>query len=394
MRILFLYWNCFNGEATQEAMKKQGHKVLPFFHHDYNELKSDEFKKIFEKFVRTKKPQVAFSYNYYPLMAECCHDLDLPYVSVVYDNPAVYVYSYTLMYPTNHVYIFDSEWVREFNAGGLTNVHYITLPGDIGRMRQINAVKEKKYACDISFVGALYNERHNFYEQMEENLSEYTKGFLEGLMDAQSLVYGTDIIKPALNDDVLATLRKALPVMPDRLSVEPKYYRFLKYVIGRKLTSRERIKYLTALGKKYPVDLYTLDDRAEIPGIRNCGVADYEAVMPLVFNQSRINLNITLRSINTGIPQRCMDVMSCEGFLLTNYQSDFFLDTITDDGSAAFIPGTDYDFYSSTDELMEKVGYYLSHENDRAEIAHNGFEKVKKYYSLDHFLHRVLDEFL
>jgi spore maturation protein CgeB len=89
-----------------------------------------------------------------------------------------------------------------------------------------------------------------------------------------------------------------------------------------------------------------------------------------------------------------MDVMSCEGFLLTNYQSDFFLDTITDDGSAAFIPGTDYDFYSSTDELMEKVGYYLSHENDRAEIAHNGFEKVKKYYSLDHFLHRVLDEFL
>ena len=86
--------------------------------------------------------------------------------------------------------------------------------------------------------------------------------------------------------------------------------------------------------------------------------------------------------------------MSCEGFLLTNYQSDFFLDTITDDGSAAFIPGTDYDFYSSTDELMEKVEYYLSHENDRAEIAHNGFEKVKKYYSLDRFLHRVLDEFL
>ena len=126
----------------------------------------------------------------------------------------------------------------------------------------------------------------------------------------------------------------------------------------------------------------------------NHGTADYIDVMPFVFNQSRINLNITLRSIDTGIPQRCMDIMGCGGFLLSNYQEDFFLDAVTEDGSAAFMPGVDYDFYSSSEELLDKAGYYLSHEDERARIARNGYEKVKKYYSIDKFLHRVLDEFV
>lgn len=394
MRILFLDWNCFNGEATKKAMKEQGHVVLPFFHKKYDALESDDFCECFEKFVKKNRPSVIFSYNYFPLVAQCCHDKNLPYVSVVYDNPAVYLYSYTLMYPTNHIYIFDSKWVREFNAGGLSNVHYITLPADTGRLPRLEAVSEKKNACDISFVGALYNEQHNFYERMEKNLSERMKGFLEGLMDAQMLVYGSDLIKPVIRGDVLDEIRKALPVYPEHDFVEPDNYRVLKYVIGRKLTSKERIHYLTALGSKYKINLYTLDDTASIPGVVNHGTADYIDVMPFVFNQSRINLNITLRSIDTGIPQRCMDIMGCGGFLLSNYQEDFFLDAVTEDGSAAFVPGVDYDFYSSSEELLDKVGYYLSHEDERARIARNGYEKVKKYYSIDKFLHLVLDEFV
>lgn len=391
MRILFLDWNCFNGKATQEAMKEQGHVVLPFFHEKYNELESDDFKAKFDEFADANNPDIAFSYNYYPLLAECCHDRNLPYVSVVYDNPAVYLYSFTLMYPTNHVYIFDSKWVKEFNAGGLSNVHYINLPADTNRLPRLQKA-DKRYACDISFVGALYNERHNFYDRMKGNLSKWMEGFLEGLMDAQSCVYGCDLIKPVLRGDVLSELLRVFPVYPEQNFAEPEYYRLLKYVIGRKLTSLERIRYLSALGSEYTTDLYTLDDSASIHGVINHGTADYTEVMPLVFNQSRINLNITLRSIDTGIPQRCMDIMGCGGFLLTNYQEDFFLDAVTEDGSAAFVPGVDYDFYSSEGELLDKAGYYLSHEDERAQIARNGYEKVKKYYSIDKFLHRVLDE--
>ena len=47
--------------------------------------------------------------------------------------------------------------------------------------------------------------------------------------------------------------------------------------------------------------------------------------MPLVFQNSKINLNITLRSIKNGIPLRAIDIMGAGGFLLTNYQNDFGL---------------------------------------------------------------------
>ena len=53
--------------------------------------------------------------------------------------------------------------------------------------------------------------------------------------------------------------------------------------------------------------------------------------MPYVFRNSRINLNITLRSIKSGIPLRCMDIYGAGGFLLSNYQTDLFDVIVTDD---------------------------------------------------------------
>lgn len=56
----------------------------------------------------------------------------------------------------------------------------------------------------------------------------------------------------------------------------------------------------------------------------NKGPIDYYNEMPYVFNNSRINLNITLRSIKSGIPLRAMDICGAGGFLLSNYQADFY----------------------------------------------------------------------
>ena len=38
-----------------------------------------------------------------------------------------------------------------------------------------------------------------------------------------------------------------------------------------------------------------------------------------MFANSKVNLNITLRNIKTGIPLRALDIMGAGGFLLTNY---------------------------------------------------------------------------
>ena len=67
---------------------------------------------------------------------------------------------------------------------------------------------------------------------------------------------------------------------------------------------------------------------------------------------------------------------SC-GFLLSNYQSDF-LDY--------FVPGKDYAFYESEEDLLNKIAYYLTHEDERIAIARNGHDKIAAGHT---FRHRV-----
>ena len=104
------------------------------------------------------------------------------------------------------------------------------------------------------------------------------------------------------------------------------------------------------------------------------GPVDYYNEMPFVFNNSRINLNISLRSIQTGIPLRAMDIMGAGGFLMSNWQADFF---------DFFIPGEDLMLFESHDDLISKCHYYLTHEKEREQIAANGYGKVKENHTYE-----------
>ena len=81
---------------------------------------------------------------------------------------------------------------------------------------------------------------------------------------------------------------------------------------------------------------------------------------------------MTSKSIRAGLPLRIFDILGCGGFCLTNYQTEL---------TNYFTLGSDLDCYTSEDDLLAKVEYYLAHENDRAEIAHNGLETIKKYHN-------------
>ncbi len=94
-----------------------------------------------------------------------------------------------------------------------------------------------------------------------------------------------------------------------------------------------------------------------------------------------MNLNITLRSIVSGIPLRAMDIMGCGGFLLTNYQADFL---------EYFVPEKDYVYYEDLTDLVEKAGYYLIHEEERMAIARSGYQKVKEQHTYHERVRQML----
>ncbi|MBR4515119.1 MAG: glycosyltransferase family 1 protein [Lachnospiraceae bacterium] len=69
--------------------------------------------------------------------------------------------------------------------------------------------------------------------------------------------------------------------------------------------------------------------------------------------------------------------MGMGGFLLSNYQPE--LDEF-------FVDGEDLVLYTSTHDLINKVEYYLSHEEERTAIALNGQQKVFSLFSIEHQL--------
>ena len=204
-------------------------------------------------------------------------------------------------------------------------------------------------------------------------MDSYAKGYLDGMVQAQLYVQGFNFLKEMLPADVVAEMQKVYPTDPNATTVLSPEGVYADYVLARQVTAIERRKVLEMLGQRGGMRLYTYDRSVTIPGVENHSPLDYYNEMPYAFMNSRINLNITLRSIRTGIPLRALDIMGSGGFLLSNYQQELL---------EYFEPDRDFVYYTDFEDLEQKVEYYLNHEEERAKIAENGCRKVREQHSM------------
>ena len=201
-------------------------------------------------------------------------------------------------------------------------------------------------------------------------------------MNAQRQVYGDFFLEDLLTQDILEELSRVCPYQPMSDGTETLSYVYANYFLCRKITSTERLSLLKKASEQFALKLYTHHPSPLLPKAEFVGPIDYYRVMPLVFRHSSINLNITLRSIHSGIPLRCMDIMGSGGFLLSNYQEDFLDD---------FVPGEDFVFYESEDDFVRKIDYYLAHDNERRQIIANCSGKMQAAHTWQHRIARILE---
>ena len=383
MKIIFIERKTFGNEDMLEAYRDLGYQVICHTILNTVERQDSVIEENFLYVLEEHRPDYVFSFNYEPLISQVCNRAKVPYLSWTYDSPYVKLYSFTAINPCNHIFIFDKEEYLKFHKSGITTVHYLPMAANIKRLDRMNdlpAFYQTSYVPkgDITFIGALYNEQDNhlFYDRMK-NLPDFTRGYLEAIMAMQMKIQGYNFIEELLTPAVIQDMQTALPLTPSRDGVESLTYLYANYVINRKITELERLQLLHEITGQYALDLYTRDPDFSMTGIINHGPVDYYDFAPYVYRLSKINLNITLRSIKSGIPLRCFDIMGAGGFLLSNFQSDFMED---------FIPGEDFAAYGSPEELLSLIAYYLEHENERKTIARNGHDKIKESHT---YLHRI-----
>ena len=198
----------------------------------------------------------------------------------------------------------------------------------------------------------------------------------------QKRIYGEFLLEKAIVPEIMEDMMAHCPLEVNEDGFERLEWVYAHYFLARQVTALERTEILNLLSKKYQVDLYTYEETRELPGVRNRGTAEVMKEAPMIYRCSKINLNITLKSILTGIPLRSFEIMGNKGFLLSNYQEDYL---------EFFIDGEDFIYYTDYEDLETKTEYYLSHEKERKEIAENGYRKVKREHTYRKRVNEIMD---
>lgn len=385
MKILIIDWKSHGKEDIAAAFTSLGHNLCFYSHSDYDLRISDSFCSGLNNSINDNCPDMVFSSNFFPLVSEVCKDRNIPYASWVYDCPHVALYSATLINNINYVFLFDSEVYNELHNFGINNVYYLPLAASATRLATMipDRTAHTAYDSDISFVGSMYNEEHNLFERFSV-LSPYSKGYLDGIMASQLKISGYSFIENLLKNSttVLNEIRSKIPYEPNYKSIETDLYIYSRYFVERKLTEIERTRLITLVSDNFMTKLYTYLPTPNIPNAINMGGVHQYTQAPYVFKCSKINLNITLRSIHNGIPLRAFEIMGSGGFLLSNFQMDF---------SDCFEADKDFVYYEDENDLIDKCRFYLTHEAERKSIASNGYKKIKADHNYEARLKFIID---
>lgn len=383
MKILFYQWNAFMQKGIENALKRMKIEYDIFF---YQFAKAEDWEKddaYVEKFTKTLNQcgyDAVFSVNYGPLISEVCEKKGIRYISWVYDSP-IHIRSLESMKNScNEIYFFDRGQAEEYEKLGYKSALHMPLAVDCSvygkNLENIFSVDRKKYQSEISLVGQLYQSEYSY---LCGPLDEYQRGFLEGIITAQLKIYGGYFLGDVISDNVLDRLNDTYMKASEGTFAITR--RELEYTLACEITGRERYMALALLSKRHQTALYSGDQDERLTHVHFKGYIDYYSQMPKAFALSDINLNISLKTIRTGIPLRVLDVMGCGGFMLSNYQEELL---------EWFTPGEDLVVYESLEDLVEKASFYMSHEEERKRIAVNGYKRVSNEFDFDSRLKKML----
>lgn len=319
-------------------------------------------------------------------LALVAYHTGIKYVSIIWDAP--YIKLYTPFGKMDNCYfsVFDKLDYERFKQYGIPHLLYQPLAVNLYDIRKWNLKSKTKgrYRDTISFVGSLYDK--NAYDtelqQLPESLQDYFISIFEEAAfhwDGVNRVYGKT------DKAILDYIKLAIPNfdLDNKFEVDDVKYFEILYLI-RKIANIERSLVLNILGEAFPVSFYTNSgtDTSAMPNVKTLPPVLPGKPLSEIYAQSKINLNISLKGIEGGTPQRVMDILGAGGFILSSYCSET---------AELFEEDKEIVMYRSPEELMEKAEYYLSHDREREQITKAGCEKVLNCYTYEKKLKALMD---
>lgn len=374
MNILYCSWGEITKEDAYQTLTEMGHQVdlLEYEIKDYN--LDPAFSRLFLEKADSGNYDMVFSFDFVPLIAKLTFARKIRYAAWVFDPMPLTLYSVMAFSPYNYIFTFDGEDCKALRQKGISQVFHLPLAVNEKRIHKILQTQKpgRTEEADISFIGNLYNDRTNLFDSIEY-LPDSIKDYIDSLVFRQMETPGNALVNEMVNDELAEKLDRYVTLeISDEYTWTHKDI-YLEMIL-RNMAAVERQKLLKRLSEQFSVALYSGSDSSALPRVTNHGYIDYNTKMPLVIANSKVNLHITPRAITSGMSLRIFDIMGAGGFLLSNCQPELL---------EYFEEGKDFVAYRNEEDLIEKVSYYLEHDNERREIAANGKRKVNKRFTYE-----------
>lgn len=310
-----------------------------------------------------------FTVNFSPEVSEVCQKTLIPYLSYIVQWPDESLYHPLAANPCNFIFCFDRAVCQRLLKVVPDRCFHLPLGVHPKWFSEDGGEREKN---EVSFVGSLCQMNDAF--DKAEGLTKYAQGYLEALIKTQVRIYGENLLEEALTKDLVRELKSCLPSeqFPSDSMAGMECSIVADTILGNKVTEVERQQLLEAVSKQFETHVYTADEGVRLPDVCfHKQVRSWEERAE-IYRNSRINLHFTHRSVSSGVPQEVFEIMAAGGFVLTNYQPEI---------PENFVVGEHLETFVNEKELLEKIAYYLEHEEERSQIARAGRQAVREYHS-------------
>ncbi len=381
-RILMYRWKAYNYKDIKHTFEKLGYEIKEVWQDLLNYDVDEEFAGILKGMIKAETFEFVFTVNYFPLISNVCQECGILYVCWSCDNPLISMYHKSVFNDVNRIFLFDLTNVEEFRGMGAKHIYHLPLAVDCNRIDYLfsQTGANPSFENEVCFVGSLYEK--NSYDKLEYTFPDYLRGYFEALMEAQRDLQGVNIIDRMLTPEILMELENYYQLEKSEDSLSDLNLIFSVTTLGFKIAEKQRRRILIDLSKNHDVSIYTNSNTKDLLRVNYKGSVDYWSKMPLVFRDSKINLNMTIPNIKSGVPLRVYDIMGAGGFCLTNFQAELPMQ---------FENEKHLVWYYSNEDLYEKVDYYLTHDEERKRIAMAGSEFTKENCTYEIRIKKLLD---
>lgn len=285
------------------------------------------------------------------------HDLNLRSISWFVDNPRRFaINGQQDFHSSDAIGVFDKTYIPYLKQQTDRQVIEVRTAYGIDETSGDDSLDFS--STDVAFVGELGAKNTQMYEQSYANLNPAVVAL------SNEIFSGLDVNNTVSLDEIVPPRLAAVCDFPYQGNIVTYFENKAAYLRRKSVLDAIGDENIKVFGDhEWANPTWSGKAANYFTGKR----LDYFTELPRLYSTAKINLNIFHPQCIAAPNPRVYDVLACGGFLLSSYNPGL---------EDEFIIGEDLDVFHTPDELREKIAYYLSHPDERKQIALNGKQKA------------------